>query len=670
MSTKLSKMKVDYLRSLTSNITDSAASKVRRGMAFEIDDCKFHLEAMTRPDYQPLADNKRIIEKLQERITLMNMELITEREHNEKIMNDIKDHLKEVENKKQRKNKHKTEEMCKFSLYCNHPVTNELITSSLKVHKDELLLTVLDKAYELMKLAPHVPIERCRLVKYDIKYEVMNQSFDLDEFGHLTIGQIVGVARYYSFGLFLETRKVDEIFKKYNDGGINLKISVVDLSTGEVGPAKPVRGEEGWTVGELKQHIGELFDIDSSCMRLVMKENVYRSGTTFRDISDVGITLEKMLYRGGMFNPSKQFYASSDPKDYQKEYKYSLMYRYVDFLVYSIQLNITLPPPQPEATHTTTNVTEGGIIMKIISIDEESKGKERKVRVQVDKRITLAQLKEELVPLIGVPATGFRLCRIRHTNEEYELKSFEILRNIMHQSKLIVRLGRPLGKGEHRIKLYLLQVNNADFCKFMMESIVAEGTLVREFKKQIIEEAKAQGIDYILELDKMRLRGKWRVSPSIVYLDHEVIDTTKKMYVEPLKGPEKIKNRRQMQVYVIRWRPSQCSVDPIEEMILDKDYQEHFIKKLSEFSAVPVEHICCALINSFPVELSCLHVENKLKWYSITSRYSLGLYDYGCVVYYKDNRETMKELTDRERSEIQEVEEARLKRIREYKSQS
>ena len=32
-----------------------------------------------------------------------------------------------------------------------------------------------------MELAPHVPIERCRLAKYDIRDEVMNQSFDLDE---------------------------------------------------------------------------------------------------------------------------------------------------------------------------------------------------------------------------------------------------------------------------------------------------------------------------------------------------------------------------------------------------------------------------------------------------------------------------------------------------------
>ena len=44
----------------------------------------------------------------------------------------------------------------------------------------------------------------------------------------------------------------------FNDVGINLSILVVDLSTGEVGPAKPMRAEIGWTVGELKQYIGEV----------------------------------------------------------------------------------------------------------------------------------------------------------------------------------------------------------------------------------------------------------------------------------------------------------------------------------------------------------------------------------------------------------------------------
>ena len=65
-------------------------------MSLEIDDCKCCLEAMTRPDYQPLVDNKRRIEELQERITLMNMELIIKREHTEKIIKDIKGFIDNV----------------------------------------------------------------------------------------------------------------------------------------------------------------------------------------------------------------------------------------------------------------------------------------------------------------------------------------------------------------------------------------------------------------------------------------------------------------------------------------------------------------------------------------------------------------------------------------------
>ena len=43
-------------------------------------------------------------------------------------------------------------------------------------------------------------------------------------------------------------------------------------------------------------------------------------------------------------------------------------------------------------------------------------------------------------------------------------------------------------------------------------------------------------------------------------------------------GPESKKDEEQRQVYVIRWRPSQCSVDPIEEIILyNDDKYEHAV---------------------------------------------------------------------------------------------
>ncbi|XP_019862023.1 PREDICTED: ubiquitin carboxyl-terminal hydrolase 47-like [Amphimedon queenslandica] len=308
-------------------------------MSFEIDDCKFHLKAMTRPDYQPLVDNKRIIEKLRERITLMNIELMTEREHNEKIIKDIED-LKDKETEDPAGDKVTSDEeieynsmndefkdqICSFKLYCNHPVTGKFLESILEVHKDELLLTVLDKAYELMKLAPHIPIERCRLVKYSYDDDLMEQSFDLDEFQHQTIGQIVGgTRRYYPFGLFIETREENEIFDKYHDGGNNLKISVVDLSTGKVGSAKLVRVEDGWTVGELKHHIGEVYNLNSSCMRFVLEEK-----NDVTDISDAGSTLGK-IFRKSTYKDRQLVYVSSDSEDYKKEFKDSEMYVQICF---------------------------------------------------------------------------------------------------------------------------------------------------------------------------------------------------------------------------------------------------------------------------------------------------------------------------------------------------
>ena len=45
-----------------------------------------------------------------------------------------------------------------------------------------------------MELAPHVPKDRCRLVKYDDYSETMDQSFDLDE---------VGVACFINFNSLL-----------------------------------------------------------------------------------------------------------------------------------------------------------------------------------------------------------------------------------------------------------------------------------------------------------------------------------------------------------------------------------------------------------------------------------------------------------------------------------
>ena len=59
-------------------------------MNFELDDLKFCLEAMNGPDYRPLVENKKEIERLQEELSLVGTQLITERQNKEMIMKKIK----------------------------------------------------------------------------------------------------------------------------------------------------------------------------------------------------------------------------------------------------------------------------------------------------------------------------------------------------------------------------------------------------------------------------------------------------------------------------------------------------------------------------------------------------------------------------------------------------
>ena len=79
------------------------------------------------------------------------------------------------------------------------------------------------------------------------------------------------------------------------------------------------------------------------------------------------------LFSTSSLHTLAQFYVSSDPEDYQKKFKDSLMYICVDFHFHWTILEITVPPG-PEATSTTTIRRERGIIMRIIPMNE---GKER-----------------------------------------------------------------------------------------------------------------------------------------------------------------------------------------------------------------------------------------------------------------------------------------------------
>ena len=76
------------------------------------------------------------------------------------------------------------------------------------------------------------------------------------------------------------------------------------------------------------------------------------------------------------------------------------------------------------------------------------------------------------------------------------------LRSLSSGTKLIVRPSRPPKPGELGVKLALLEVNEADFFKPLLDSIIAKGMTVSEFKKQLVKEAYEQGVDVELSPDR------------------------------------------------------------------------------------------------------------------------------------------------------------------------
>ena len=62
---------------------------MRCAMKCELNDLEFCLKVMDDPDYQPLVENKKEIQRLQEELLLVGTQLITKRQNKAIIMKEI-----------------------------------------------------------------------------------------------------------------------------------------------------------------------------------------------------------------------------------------------------------------------------------------------------------------------------------------------------------------------------------------------------------------------------------------------------------------------------------------------------------------------------------------------------------------------------------------------------
>ncbi|KFM79478.1 Ubiquitin carboxyl-terminal hydrolase 47, partial [Stegodyphus mimosarum] len=293
---------------------------------------------------------------------------------------------------------------------------------------------------------------------------------------------------------------------------------------------------------------------------------------------------------------------------------------------------------------------------------------ERMLRVYVDKRITLAEVKKELEPHIGVGADCFKIYRVYSNNQEFEYTRLtDNLMSYGDDSRLTVKLGRALRKGEYKVKIYQLCVNEPEPFKYLIDWVLMKGMTVLKAKKEILPEIKERcGLN--IPLNRCRLRKKSWKNPGSIYLDHQrfekdiPINTNWELFLEVLLDAEPVTSPKQIALFTRMWHPSMYQLDPFKEIVLDDGKVDTLKKKLSEISGVPEEFVEFAKgQGTFPCETSLLSIHKELEWQTQTPslNWPLCQSDDGHVIYYRDKREELKKLSEEEKREITNKENAR-----------
>ncbi|RUS84034.1 hypothetical protein EGW08_008212 [Elysia chlorotica] len=294
-----------------------------------------------------------------------------------------------------------------------------------------------------------------------------------------------------------------------------------------------------------------------------------------------------------------------------------------------------------------------------------SEEEDRTLQVSVDKRITLGTFKQQLEPFVGVTSNLFKVYRVYSNNQESENTRLSDTLSFFEDGKFNIKLGRALLPGEHRVKVFQLCVNEAEVCKYLVESIFAKGMTVLESKQILLDEIQAQcGMD--VPLDRCRLRKKSWTNPCTVYLDKQVYDTDIVLYpnweifLEVLDGPEKFVKSDQLAVYVRHWHPSTHVIDRFQELVLSHRTLQELKAKISSSSGIPVEHVEIAKAKgTFPCEVSVLEVQSDLEWnphaFNLKD-WPLNICEDGSIVFFRDAREELVELSEEKKKEIQQKE--------------
>ncbi|KAM4720713.1 ubiquitin carboxyl-terminal hydrolase 47 isoform 1-T1 [Rhinophrynus dorsalis] len=303
--------------------------------------------------------------------------------------------------------------------------------------------------------------------------------------------------------------------------------------------------------------------------------------------------------------------------------------------------------------------------------DEGTSEGHKSLLVNVDKRITLSAFKQQLEPFVGVSSSQFKVFRVYASNQEFEsVRLNETLSSFSDDNRITIKLGRALRKGEYRVKVFQLLVNDPEPCKFLLDAVFSKGMNVRQSKEELLPQLRDQcGLE--LSIDRFRLRKKTWKNPGTVFLDYHVyenesISSNWEVFLEVLEDNEKMKSMSQLSLFTRRWRPSQLKLDPFHEVVLESNSVDELREKLCEISDIALENLEFAKgRGTFPCDISVLEIHQELDWnpkVTTLNVWPLYISDDGAVIFYRDKTEDLVELTDEQRNELMKKESSRLQK--------
>uniref|UniRef100_A0A7G3B1T1 Ubiquitin carboxyl-terminal hydrolase 47 n=1 Tax=Lutzomyia longipalpis TaxID=7200 RepID=A0A7G3B1T1_LUTLO len=283
------------------------------------------------------------------------------------------------------------------------------------------------------------------------------------------------------------------------------------------------------------------------------------------------------------------------------------------------------------------------------------------MKILVDRRMEVDDLKVHLQEHVGVPKKFFKLMRKVIIPREL---SNQTLNDLKEREGVYVELGRVLKLTEHLCKVYFLKVSDVTddveklpyVCEWIFEDDTKVGeTLVKLLKYlATLDEKYAHLVPERCRLRKMAWRGLGGVYHNDQIFGEDIhFNTDHEIVLQEVDDASPAVVTSDDSVLLLRrWNPSTLTLDPFREIAFGPGSELR--KVISDLSGIPLEDVeYDKVTGAFPRNsLQVMNIQTVLEWSKTPLNNEMWAITDGSVYYYRDAKEELKEVTPEERRQL------------------